>query len=39
MACYIVFGTIHNDFQNNIKSIQIAPLLSSKKIYKGPGAL
>ena len=41
MACYIVFGGFHNDFQNNFirAPLQLASLLSSKKIYKRPGAL
>ena len=41
MAYYIVFGGFHNDFQNNFirAPLQLASLLSSKKIYKRPGAL
>ena len=41
MACYIVFGGFHNDFQNNFISapLQLAPHLSSKKFYKRPRAL
>ena len=40
MACYIVFDGFHNNFQNNFISapLQLAPLLSSKKCYKHPGA-
>ena len=41
MAFYIVLGGFHYDFQNNFISdpLQLAPPLSSKIIYKRPGAL